>query len=98
MIHELVLVNTKEGIEQWAEVSVPNNSEFLELRTIKSDGTIIEPEAVMGKSSISMTDIAEGDYIEKKYIIGTPPPFGRRAAHLGNRFFFQTLKFPMVIS
>ncbi len=98
VIHEVVLVNNKQGIERWAEVSVPSDSEFLELRTIKSDGTIIEPEAVERKKTISMTDIAEGDYIEKKYIVRMAPRFGKRKAHLGQRFFFQTHNYPMVIS
>jgi len=94
LTHQLVLVNTKAGIEEWGEVSVAG-AEVLELRVIKPDGSIVEPELVAGKGSISLTGLAEGDFVELKYVEAQGPSSWKPGSFLGPRFFFCGTTDPM---
>ena len=49
LTHEIVRVQSKDAIEKWGEVSLPEGAEVLTLRTHKPDGTTREPEEVAGK-------------------------------------------------
>jgi tetratricopeptide (TPR) repeat protein len=93
--HQLVLVNTKAGIEQWGEPDVPPGAELLELRVIKPDGTIIEPELIGGKGDISLTGLSEGDFIELEYIEPLQTYDDEAPAFLGPRFVFCSDSEPM---
>jgi tetratricopeptide (TPR) repeat protein len=93
LTHQLVLVNTKAGIEEWGEVQVPWGGELRELRVIKPDGTIVEPELVPGKYSISLTGLAEGDFIEIKYIDSTRA--SGAPSFIGPSFVFCSATEPM---
>ncbi len=100
--HQLILLNDKKAIDQWGELDIPDE-ELLELRTIKKDGTIVEPEETEGgKWAISMAGLQEGDFIEFEYITSTPRfSFGgntRPRRFLGARFFFQSVDVPMELS
>jgi len=96
--HQLILLNDRKAIDRWGELDIPGE-EVLELRTIKRDGTIVEPEPPQeGKMTFSMGGLQEGDFIEFKYITTTSahPDFPPR--HLGSRFFFQSVEIPMELS
>jgi len=96
-VHQLVWVNSKAAINQWAEVNMPENAEILDLRTIKHDGTISEPEIIeSGKKSISMTDVGQGDFIEIKYISWEEPSNVYPDGYLGPKFYFRMPKYPSV--
>lgn len=93
--HQLVLVNTKAGIQEWGEARVPGGAELLELRVIKPDGSIIEPELVGGKGSVSLTGLAVGDFIEMKYIESSPASDVGPASFMGETFYFCSATEPM---
>jgi tetratricopeptide (TPR) repeat protein len=97
-IHQLIWVNSKAAIGEWAEVNLPRNVELLELRTINADGTISEPEMIeSAKKSISMTDVGRGDFIEIKYITWQNRSTLYPAGYLGPKFYFRMLKYPSVL-
>ena len=97
-IHQLIWVNSKSAIGEWAEVNLPKNVELLELRTINADGTISEPEIIEStKQSISMTDVGRGDFIEIKYITWEKPSTLYPAGYLGPKFYFRMQKYPSVL-
>jgi tetratricopeptide (TPR) repeat protein len=68
-VHKLTRLLGRDGIEQYGEVSLPENAEVLELRTIKADGTVVEPEFNQHKATISMPALAAGDVIEQEYVV-----------------------------
>lgn len=94
--HVLAKILDKRGIEILGEVNLPADAEVLELRTIKSDGTILEPELIAAKDSISFPRLEVGDYVEYQYLRA----HGRRAAALPGwtapRFFFASRDLPTV--
>jgi hypothetical protein len=102
LTHEIVRLQSKDAIEKWGEVSVPEGAEILTLRTHKVDGTTREPEEVAGKDAISAADLAIGDYLEKETLEISPPreafapaQAGARPGYLGDRFYFQSFDAPL---
>jgi hypothetical protein len=108
--HEIVRVQSKDAIEKWGEISVPDGTEILVLRTHKADGSTREPEELAGKDSISAADLAIGDYVEKETIETRAPRdafirVGSEAGpvdldepgggYLGDRFYFQSFDAPL---
>lgn len=97
-IHQLILLNDKKAIDAWGELDV-RGEDLLELRTIKKDGSILEPEPPgESKSTFSMAGLQNGDLIEYKYITTTTPRPDQPPRYLGDRFFFQNIETPMQLS
>ncbi len=96
-VHELTRVLNRDGISQYGEVSVPSDANLLELRTIKADGTIVEPEFNDRKSTISMPALAPGDAIDLEYVI--PDLDGGVADHReAFHFTFGSFAAPTILS
>jgi tetratricopeptide (TPR) repeat protein len=96
--HQLILLNDKNAIDEWGELNIPEE-ELLELRTIKMDGTVVEPERPQGsKGTVSMGGLQEGDFIEYKYITRNAAYHERPRRFLGDLFFFQSVDVPMELS
>lgn len=66
--HLVTQVFDKRGIQQAGEIDVPPGAEILVLRTLKQNGTAIEPEVSENKSSISMAGLEIGDAVEVAYL------------------------------
>jgi tetratricopeptide (TPR) repeat protein len=96
--HQLILLNDKKAIDAWGELDV-RGEDLLELRTIKKDGSILEPEPPgESKSTFSMAGLQNGDFIEYKYITSAAPRPDRPPRYVGDRFFFQNIETPMQLS
>jgi tetratricopeptide (TPR) repeat protein len=67
--HRVVKVLTRAGIENFGEVTLPRGADVLELRTLKQDGSIAEPEFHEHKVSLSMPALSPGDSIEQEYVV-----------------------------
>ena len=68
-VHRLTRVLTRDGVDSFGEVSLPDDASILELRTIKASGEIAEPEFSRHKSTISMPALSPGDTIEQEYVV-----------------------------
>ncbi|MCU1256421.1 MAG: hypothetical protein JWM83_2720 [Candidatus Angelobacter sp.] len=68
-VHRITRPLNKEGISRYGEVTLPRGADLLELRTIKVNGEIIEPELVQQKPTISMPALEPGDAIEEEYVM-----------------------------
>ncbi|MGI9103618.1 MAG: DUF3857 domain-containing protein [Terriglobales bacterium] len=68
-VHKLTRVLDRDGVERFGEVALPRDAEVLELRTIKADGTVAEPEWNQQKATISMPALAPGDAIDQEYVV-----------------------------
>ncbi len=96
-VHELTRVLNRDGISQYGEVAVPNDANLLELRTIKPDGTVVEPEFNERKSTVSMPALAPGDAIDLEYVI--PDLEGGVADHPDAfHFTFGSFAAPTILS
>jgi hypothetical protein len=95
LTHTIVLLQTKEAIDHWGEVSVPSGAELLLLRTHKPDGTTRDAEAINGKDSISAADLAIGDYLEWETQETKAASDAFPAGFLGDRFYFRSFDAPL---
>lgn len=73
--HLITRVLTKEAVDRESELNLPDNLEILELRTIKPDGSVFYPENIARKSSISLSGIGVGDFIDEEHIEYLPPAY-----------------------
>jgi tetratricopeptide (TPR) repeat protein len=95
LTHSIVRVQSKDGIERWGEVQIPEGAEVLTLRTHKPDGTIREPEEIFGKATVSAPDLAPGDYVEWETLEVREPIDAFAPGFLGERFYFQSIEAPL---
>lgn len=95
LTHNIIRVLTKEGIERFGEVHIPDGAEVLTLRTIKADGTTREPEEIPEKESVSAPSLEIGDYVEYEYIDRDDPTPIAAKGFLGDRFYFASADAPI---
>jgi tetratricopeptide (TPR) repeat protein len=84
--HEILKIQSREGIAQHAEQQLPRGT-ILRMRTIKSDGRILEPELVSGKPTVTMPHLEVGDYVETESI--WPLSDGGSLRFRSPRWFFR---------
>src|SRR5690349_2420281 len=68
-VHKTTRVIDRDGIERYGEVEIPSGAQILDLRTIKADGSIAEPELNSRKATISMPALSPGDAIDAEYVL-----------------------------
>lgn len=95
LTHNVIRVLTKEGIERFGEIHIPDGAEVLTLRTIKADGTTREPEEIPEKESISAPSLEIGDYVEYEYIDRDDPTAIANKGFFGDRFYFASADAPL---
>lgn len=86
--HEIVRIQSQEAIGRMAEQrNLPGL--VLRMRVIKRDGTILEPEVVSGKPTLTMPHLEVGDYIETEHITTQASDGQLGARYLGPHWFFR---------
>ncbi len=73
IVHIMAHLLSKEALDEYGELQIPEVAELLTLRTIKPDGRRLEPEIVPGKDGVSLRDLAIGDIVEYEYIVERGP-------------------------
>ncbi len=72
LVHIVVHLLSKEALDRYGEMNVPDGGRLLTLRTIKPDGTMLEPEVVAGKDGVSLRELKVGDFVEYEFVIDQP--------------------------
>jgi len=86
--HELIKVQSAEAITSMAEQQLQGGL-ILHLRVIKKDGSILEPELIEGKQTVTMPHLEVGDYIETERIESNAGDGQRGLSYQGPRWFFR---------
>ena len=87
-VHTVEKVLDQSAVARVAEVQLPQGAQVLSLRTLKADGTVLEPES-LDKDTVSLPGVGVGDAVESEYLL---PHAARRAASPGwtaGAFYFQ---------
>jgi cellulose synthase operon protein C len=66
----------------------------LALRTIKADGTVLEPESIEGKDTMSLPGVQVGDYVEYEYLQAHSPRGPSQPGFTSSSFYFQISRQP----
>jgi thioredoxin-like negative regulator of GroEL len=94
LTHNIIRPQSQEAVDENGEFSVPEGARLLSLHTRKQDGSRLEPDAIPGKSSWSLPNLAPGDYVEFEFVRGESPSLGFPGGYLGDRFYFQSFEVP----
>lgn len=90
VVHQIAKVLTQEAVRDLSAFDPPRGGEVLTLRTIKPDGTVIEPLSYDPEATVNLNDVGVGDYVEWEYVVARGPsrvyPGGLQAP----RFYFAT--------
>jgi cellulose synthase operon protein C len=91
--HEIVRIQSREAIQEHAEQRLPRGL-VLRLRTVKRDGSVLEPEFVEGKPTVTMPHLEIGDYIETETLVSLRGDGQGGLSFQGPRWFFREEKVP----
>ena len=73
LTHWIGKVNSVDAVDAHGELDVPPGAEVLTARVIKPNLEVLYPTSVEYKSSISLPNLAVGDFIEFESLTHTPP-------------------------
>ena len=86
--HEIVRMQSQEAVDREAEQKPPDGL-VLRFRVIKPDGTILEPEPVAGKPTLTLPHLEVGDYFEMEHITAFPSDGAKGKRYRGPHWFFR---------
>lgn len=96
--HQMFELNSNDAIREAGELALPKDSETLELRVIKPDGSVRTPERTSGKSALSLPNLEVGDVLEIETLSFQPEPQIGPPHVTSGAFYFQVPDAPMVLS
>ena len=94
LTHQIYRLQSEEAVDAQGEFAPPDGGYLLKLQTIKADGRRLEPDLIDGKETISLPNLAIGDYVESEYIVVLDPPAGIPGGVMGDRFYFASFEVP----
>lgn len=86
--HEIQKMQSQEAVDKEAEQKPPEGL-VLRLRVIKPDGSVLEPEPVAGKPTLTMPHLEVGDYLEMEHVTAMPSEGGKGRRYRGPHWFFR---------
>ncbi len=93
-IHILQKALDQAGVEEIGEVQIPSGAAVLSLRTLKPDGTTLEPESIEGKDTVSLPGVQVGDVVEYEYLLAHPTRGPGQPGFTASNFYFQVARQP----
>ncbi|MBX7099334.1 MAG: hypothetical protein K1X89_16595, partial [Myxococcaceae bacterium] len=93
-IHIIQKALDQSGVADIAEVQLPQGAEVLTLRTLKADGSTLEPENIDGKETVSLPGVQVGDAVEYEYLLAHPPRGPGQPGFTASNFYFQIARQP----
>lgn len=94
IIHQIAHLQSKDALDTYGEIVLPDGARVLSLHSIKSDGTVLEPELIPGKDGLSLRNLEVGDFVEMEYVIEREPFVAIPGYVDLSRFRFQSLDTP----
>ncbi|WNG44494.1 DUF3857 domain-containing protein [Archangium minus] len=93
-IHSIQKALEQSGVQEIAEVNLPSGAQVLALRTIKADGTVLEPESIEGKDTVSLPGVQVGDYVEVEYLLAEGPRGPAQPGFKASDFYYRIANMP----
>ncbi|MFZ5444541.1 MAG: DUF3857 domain-containing protein [Myxococcota bacterium] len=93
-VHIIQKALDQQGVQDVAEVEIPQGATILTLRTLKPDGRKLEPENIDGKDGISLPGVQVGDLVEYEYLLAHPTRGPGQPGFTASAFYFQVARQP----
>lgn len=94
IVHIIVHLLSKEALDRYGELSLPDSAQLMTLHTIKPDGTRLDPEVIGGKDGVSLRDLEVGDFVEYEYAVESGPTGSMPGYVDVSTFRFRSLDVP----
>ncbi|MEE9386768.1 MAG: hypothetical protein V3V08_25405 [Nannocystaceae bacterium] len=98
LVHQIVHLLSKASLDRHGELVPPDRATVLTLRSIKPDGTVVEPELIDGKDGLSLRNLEIDDLVEFEYLIDVDPQVSLPGYFDLSHFRFQSLDVPYHLS
>ncbi|WP_394824305.1 tetratricopeptide repeat protein [Pendulispora albinea] len=86
--HEIQRMQSQEAVGKESEQQPPQGL-VLRLRVIKPDGTVLEPEPVEGKPTLTLPHLEIGDYVELEHVTSFRGDGEKGKTYKGPHWFFR---------
>lgn len=93
-IHIIQKALDQQGVQEVAEVQIPEDAVVLTLRTLKPDGRRLEPEHIEGKDDVSLPGVQVGDMVEYEFLLAHPSRGPGQPGFTASNFYFQIARQP----
>ena len=93
-VHIIQKALDQQGVQDVAEVQIPQGATVLTLRTLKPDGRSLEPESIEGKEGMSLPGVQVGDLVEYEYLLAHPTRGPGQPGFTASAFYFQVARQP----
>lgn len=93
-VHIIQKALDQQGVQDVAEVEIPQGATVLTLRTLKPDGRSLEPENIEGKEGTSLPGVQVGDLVEYEYLLAHPTRGPGQPGFTASAFYFQVARQP----
>jgi len=93
-VHIIQKALDQQGVQDVAEVEIPQGATVLTLRTLKPDGRSLEPESIEGKEGMSLPGVQVGDLVEYEYLLAHPTRGPSQPGFTASAFYFQVARQP----
>ncbi|MBL8951890.1 MAG: hypothetical protein JNK82_13995 [Myxococcaceae bacterium] len=93
-IHIIQKALDQSGIQDLAEVDVPQGAYVLKMRTLKADGRVLEAESIEGKDTVSLPGVEVGDFVEYEYLLAHATRGPAQPGFTSSSFYFQIARQP----
>ncbi len=85
--HRVTVLQNKAAIDEVGEWRPPQGATLLQMRTLKSDGQVLEPELGQRKGDLSFSGLVPGDVTEVRYLQPIEPDLPGGGWH--DRYYMQ---------
>ncbi len=86
--HEIQRIQSQEAVGKEAEQPPPTGL-VLRMRVMKPDGSVLEPEPIAGKPTLTMPHLEVGDYLEIEHVTPTNGDGEKGKRYRGPQWFFR---------
>ncbi len=95
-VHEVLAIRSREAAEEFGELSLPGDDVVpIALYTRKDDGRRLYAEEVPEKESLSLPDLADGDYVVAVYLEPGDNGYLYDGGYLTPRVYFRGVDMPI---
>lgn len=95
-VHEVIAVRSREAAEEFGELSLPGDTVHpIAVYTRKADGRRLFAEEVPEKESLSLPDLADGDYVVATYLEPGDGGYLYESGYLTPRVYFRGVDMPI---
>ncbi len=94
LTHNIFALQSQEGVDEHATVTLPGGAFLLLLRTHRADGRVLEPDSIARLDAVAFPDVHIGDAVEFEYVRALSATDLAPDGFTTERFYFRGFEEP----